>query len=41
MRAMLLVEVILAPLYTRALFRERLAAGHGQQLVARLMRLID
>jgi hypothetical protein len=39
--ATLLVEVILAPLYTRALFGERLEAGHAQRLVARLMRLIE
>jgi AcrR family transcriptional regulator len=39
--ATLLVEVVLAPLYTRALFGERLTAGHAQRLVARLMRLID
>ena len=38
--AALLVDVILAPLYTRALFGERLEAGHAQRLVARLMRLI-
>src|SRR5262245_5563612 len=39
--ATLLVEVILAPLYTRALFGEPLDAAHAQSLVARLLRLID
>jgi Tetracyclin repressor-like, C-terminal domain len=39
--ATMLVEVILAPLYSRALFGERLDAAHVQQLVARLLRLID
>ena len=39
--ATLLVEVILAPLYTRALFGERLDAAHAQKLVARLLRLTD
>jgi len=39
--ATLLVEVILAPLYTRALFGERLETVHVQQLVARLLFLID
>jgi AcrR family transcriptional regulator len=37
----LLVDVILAPLYTRALFGERLEAGHARRLVARLMHLIE
>src|SRR5262245_16862707 len=35
--ATLMVEVILAPLYTRALFGERLDAALAQQLVARLL----
>jgi AcrR family transcriptional regulator len=39
--ATLLVDVILAPLYTRALFGERLDAAHARDLVARLLRLID
>ena len=39
--ATLLVEVILAPLYTRALFGETLNAVHAQKLVARLLRIID
>ena len=38
--AALLVDVILAPLYTRALFGEALEAGHARRLVARLMRLV-
>jgi len=39
--AMLLVDVILAPLYSRALFGERVNAKHAQQLVVRATRLID
>jgi AcrR family transcriptional regulator len=39
--ATLLVDVILAPLYTRALFGERVEAKHAQQLVARATQLID
>src|SRR5262245_4086499 len=39
--ATLLVEVILAPLYTRALFGEPLDTAHAQKLVGRLLRLID
>jgi AcrR family transcriptional regulator len=37
----LLVDVVLAPLYTRALFGERLETSHAQRLVARLMRLVE
>ena len=39
--AMLLVDVILAPLYARALFGERVDAKHAQQLVLRATKLID
>jgi AcrR family transcriptional regulator len=39
--ATLLVDVILAPLYTRALFGERVHAKHAHQLVARATKLID
>src|SRR5262249_13880626 len=39
--ATLLVEVILAPLYTRALFGEPLDTAHAKKLVGRLLRLID